>query len=85
MFRIGCPHEFIIRCIHQIPDFFNLAGHLINKLLRLYPGSFGFVLDLLSVFIRSSLKEYVISQHSLIAGNAVGQHDFIGIADVRLA
>ena len=85
MIRIGCPHKFIVGRIHQIPDFLDLPCDLIDKLLRRYACGFGFVFDLLTVFIGSGLEENIVSQHSLIPGNAVGQNNFIGIADVRLA
>ena len=77
--------ELVIGSIHQIPDFFNLSRHLVNKLFGRNAGLGGFLLDLLTMFIGSGLEADIVALFPAEAGNAVCQHDFISIPDMGLA
>ena len=77
--------EFIIGSIHQIPDPLDLACRIIHKLLGCHACGLCLQLDLLAVLVGSCLEKYVIALLSLESGNAVCQHNLVGIANVRLA
>ena len=81
MLGIGGTDELIIAGIHQIPDVLNFTGYLIYVLLGGYAALFCIDLNLLTVFIGTGHKEYIIALQTAITGNGVCQDDFIGIAD----
>ena len=64
-------NEFVIRCIHQIPDFFDLTGYIIYKLFRCNTGFACFDLNLLTVFVCTCLETDIIALHSLKTCNTV--------------
>ena len=84
MVIIRCPYKVIIGGVHQIPQVFNGACYLINKLLRSNPCFLCLQFNLLSMLIRSRLEEHVIAVFPFKSGNAVCQHNLIAVADVRL-
>ena len=77
--------KFIIGSVHQIPDSLNLAGHIVHEFLRSNACFLGLQLNLLAVFVRTGLKEYVVALESAETGNGVRQYNLIGVADVGLA
>ena len=80
---IRCPDKFIIRSVHQIPDLFHLTGNIVHISLRRNSRLFCFQFNLLSVLIRSSLKEHIISLASLISCNCISQYNLIGVSNMR--
>ena len=85
MIIIRGADKFIIGSVHQIPDPLDLPGCGVHKLLRRHTGILRLQFNLLTVFIGSGLKEYIVPLGSLKAGDTVRQHDLIGVADVGLA
>ena len=77
--------KFVVGSIHQIPNPLNLRCGLVHKLLGRYASSLGLLLDFLAVLIGSGLEKYIPALGSLIAGNGIRQHDFIGVSNVGLA
>lgn len=69
--------------VHQIPDGLNLTGNLVNVLLRRDAGCLGLLLNLLTMLVRAGLEVNVVTGHALVACDSVGQHDLVGVADVR--
>ena len=82
--RVGGADELVIGGVHQIPDGLNLTGNLVNVLLRRDAGCLGLLLNLLTMLVRAGLEINVVTGHALVACDSVGQHDFVGVADVRL-
>ena len=81
---VGGAHELVIGGVHQVPDALDLARDLIDVLLRGDARGLGLVLDLLAVLVRAGLEVHVIAGQALVARDRVGEHDLIGVADVRL-
>ena len=83
--RVRGADKLVVGGVHQIPDPFDLLSGLVHKLLGRHARRLGLLLDLLAVLIRSGLEKHVAALGPLIAGDTVGQHDLVGIADVGLA
>ena len=83
--RVRGTDKAVIGGVHQVPDPLNLRCHAVHEFLRGNAGLLGLQLDLLSVLVGTGLEPHVKSLLSLVAGDGVGQHDLIGVADVRLA
>ena len=77
--------EFVIRCVHQIPDSLDLTVYVINEFLRCNTCFFCFQLNLLAMLVSSGLEKYVVALLSFITRNGVCQNRLVGIANVRLA
>ena len=84
MHRVGGADELVIGGVHQIPDGLNLTGNLVNVLLRRDAGCLGLLLNLLTMLVRAGLEVNVVTGHAFVACDSVGQHDLVGVADVRL-
>ena len=82
--RVGGADELVVGGVHQVPDCLDFARDLVNVLLRRDAGSLCLLLDLLAVLIGAGLEIDIVAGHALIARDRVGQHDFVGVADVRL-
>ena len=85
MLGVGGAHKPIIGRIHHIPYALDFVGNSVHELLGSYLRRRGFELDFLAVLVRTRLKIHVVALHTLRARNEVGKHNFIGVADVRLA
>ena len=83
MIFICCTNEFVIRCIHQIPDSFDFCWYIIYEFLWCDSSLLGFELDLLSVLICSCLEEYIISLASLVTCDCICKHDLVCVSDMR--
>ena len=83
MIFICCTDKFIIRSVHQIPDPFDLTGHVIYEFLRCNACFFCLQLDLLAMLICSCLKIYVISLLSLKTCDGICKNNLISISDMR--
>ena len=81
---IRCADKFVIGGVHQIPDCLDLSCHLVYELLWRNAFCFRFQLDFLTVLVRTGLEPYIVALSPLITGNAVRQHNLVGIADMRL-
>ena len=77
--------EFVIGCVHQIPDILDLAGYIVNEFLRCHSGFFCFQLNFLAVLVSSGLEKYVIALLSFVTCDGICQNSLIGVADVGLA
>ena len=84
MIFIGGTDKFVIRNIQHIAHAPDYPRHIIHKFFGSHAGFLCFQFNLLSMLICPGLKENVIAFLSLKPGNAVRQHDFIVVADVRL-
>ena len=82
--RVGGADELIVSGVHQIPDRLDLARDLVDMLLRRDAGSLCLLLNLLAVLVGAGLEVDIVAGHALVARDRVGQHDLIGVADVRL-
>ena len=84
MIIVRCTDEFVVRSVHQIPDTLDLSRCLIHEFLRCGEILKCFNLDLLTMFVSSCLETYVVSDVSLVSGNAVCKYNLIRIAYMRL-
>ena len=84
MHRVGRAHELIISGVHQIPDALDLSRDVIHMLLRGDACGLGLLLNLLAMLVRAGLEINVIAGQALVTRDRVGQHDLIGVADMRL-
>ena len=82
---VGGADKAVIGGVHNIPDAFDFAGHVVHILLGGDAGGFGLFLDLLAVLVGAGLKIHVVAAQALEAADGVGQDDLIGVSDVRLA
>ena len=85
MVSVRRPDELIIGGVHEVPDRLDLTSGLIDKFLRRLAGRFGLLLDLLAVLIGTGLEADIIALESLISRDRIGEYDFVGVADMRLA
>ena len=75
----------VIGGIHQIPDTPDLTRYLIHKIFGRYSHFLSFLLNLLPMLIRPGLEINIISFLPFEPGNAVSQHNLVGIANVGFA
>ena len=75
--------EFVIGCVHQIPDSLDLTGYVVYEFLWCDSCFFCFELDLLTMLVSSCLEKYIVSFLSLVTCDRICQYDLIGIADMR--
>ena len=85
MIIIGCTDKFVIRCVHQIPDPFDLTGYIVHKLFWRNARFLRFQFDLLSMFVCSRLEKHIISLTSFISRDRVRKYDLISVSDMRFA
>ena len=85
MISVRRTNEFIIRCIHQVPDPFDLSRYVVHEFLRSDSRLIRFQFNLLTVLICTCLEEHVISLASLVTRNSVRKDNLIRVSDVRLA
>ena len=83
MVFICCTDKFIIGCVHQIPDTFDLTGNVIYEFLRCNTSFLGLQLDLLAMLISTCLEIYVISLLSLKTCDGICKNNLISISDMR--
>ena len=83
MVFICCTDEFIIGCVHQIPDAFDLTGNVIYEFLWCNTSFLSLQLDLLAMLISTCLKIYVITLLSFKTCDRIRKNDLIGISDMR--
>ena len=77
--------KFVVGGVHQVPDPLDFTRHLVYVLFRRHARRGRLVLDLLTVFVRSRLKKYVVALFALEPRDCVRQYRFVRIADMRLA
>lgn len=75
--------EFVIGCVHQIPDSLDLTGYIVYEFLWCDSCFFCFELDLLTMLVSSCLEKYIVSFLPLVTCDRVCQYDLIGVADMR--
>ena len=81
--RVCRTDKLIIRCVHQVPDPFDLGSRFIDVFLWRHSGFRCFIFNFLPVFIGSCLEKHVIALHSAETGYAVRQDDLVRVADMR--
>ena len=84
MIFICCTDEFVIGCVHQIPDTFDLAGNVIYEFLRCDACFLSLQLDLLAMLVSSCLKIHIITLLTSESCNTIGKNYLISISDMRL-
>lgn len=82
---VRCADEVVVAASEHIPNFFDFTGDAVHVFLRRNAGFFRQRLDLLAVFVGPGAEKDVVALCALITGDRVGEHDLIGVADVRLA
>lgn len=85
MVIICCTDKFVIRSIHQIPDFLDFSGNIVYKFFWCYSRLFCFELDLLTMLISSCLEKYIVSLTSLVSCDRVSQNNLISVSNMRFA
>ena len=85
MIFVRCADELIIRSIHEVPNPADFPCRLVNVGFRGDAGFICFILNLLTMLIRTGLEEDIVSFLTLKAGDSIGQNDLIRISDMRLA
>ena len=71
--------------MHHIPDTTDLSGYIVDKFFRRDARFLGLQFDLLSMLIRSCLKEHIETLLPFESGDTVRQNRLICISDVRLS
>ena len=85
MIFVCCTDKFVIRSIHQIPDFLDFSGNIVYKFFWCYSRLFCFELDLLTMLISSCLEKYIVSLTSLVSCDRVSQNNLISVSNMRFA
>ena len=83
MVVISCADKLIIRDIQQFPEFFYFFCHSIHIFLRSYGRFFCFLLNLLTVLIKSSQIKNVMIHHTLIASQDITSNGCIGRSNME--
>ena len=78
----GGADKLTVAGVHQIPNLPKLSRDAVGVFLRSLPSGGGFILDLLTVFIRTGQVVHIISLESAVSGDGVGDHCFIGVPEV---
>ena len=87
MVVVGGADEAVIGDVHQLPQVEDtaLARHdLVDKLLGRHAGLPGLGLDLLAMLVGAGQEQDVVAPQPLVAGDGVGGHGTVGVADVEL-
>ena len=84
---VGGADEPVVGDVHQLPQIQHapLALHdAVHEGLRRHAGLLRLRLDLLAVLVGAGEEHHVIALQALIAGDGVGGHGAVGVADVQL-
>ena len=82
---VGRSDEVVVTRIHLVPDAANLAGHLVDVLLRRHSGVFGVVFDFLTVLICSGAEKDVKTARSFVSRDSVCHNYLVSVAKMRLS
>ena len=85
MVIVRCADEVVVAAAQHIPNFLDFAGDAVHVFLRRDAGFPRQRLDFLAVLVGSGAEKDVVALRALITGDCVGEHDLIGVADMRLA
>ena len=85
MVLVGGADEVVVGDVHQVKLLPDDGGHLVHKLLGGDAFGRGLQLVLLAVLVGAGLEEHIVALFALKAGNGVRQHNFVHVANVRLA
>ena len=83
--RICSTDEAVVRGVAKVPKPLNLCGYTIYKFLRCLSCFYCSRLYLLSVFICSCLKPYIIALFTLKSGYCICKNNLVGIANMWLS
>ena len=84
---VGGTDKPVVGDVHQLPQVEDapLALHdVIHELLGGHAGFFGLRFDLLAVLVGAGEEHHVIALQALVAGDGVGGHSAVAVADVQL-
>ena len=87
MVIVGGADEAVVGDVHQLPQVLDALGTLhdaVHEFLGGDAGLGGLVLDLLAVLVGAGEEHDVIALQALVAGQGVGGHGAVGMADVEL-
>ncbi len=85
MVWISSSDEFVVRCVHEIPDVLNLAGNLVHVLFWSLHVLECLVLNLLAMLVCSGLETNVVACEALVSCDAICKYNFVSVAYMRLA
>ena len=84
---VGGADKAVVGDVHQLPQVEDapLALHdVIHELLGGHTGFFGLRFDLLAVLVGAGEEHHVIALQALVAGDGIGGHGAVAVADVQL-
>jgi len=81
--RGGGGGPAVVADVEFLPQRDELCGEVIDKLLRGDALLFGRLLDFLAVLIDAGEVENVLPFQPVVAGEDIGEHFLVGVADVR--
>ena len=84
---VGGADEPIVGDVHQLPQVLDPLGPLhdvVHEGLGGDPGALGLVLDLLAVLVGAGEEHNLLALEPVVAGDGVGGHGTVGVADVEL-
>ena len=87
MVIVGGADEAVVGDVHQLPEILHatFAGNdFVHELLGGDAGGLGLLLDLLAVLVGAGEEHHVIALQPLVAGDHVGGHGAVGVADVQI-
>ncbi|MEI3001160.1 MAG: hypothetical protein V8T86_09730 [Victivallis sp.] len=74
----------VVRDAEPFPERLEAQHHFIAVRLRVEMTRRGGLFDLLAVLVGTGQKEGFVAERTVVAGEHVGQHGRVGVADVRL-
>ena len=84
---VGGADEPVVGDVHQLPQITDAARAVhdaVHEGLGGHAGFLGFGLDLLAVLVGAGQEHHVVALQTLIAGDGVGGHGAVAVADVEL-
>jgi len=81
--RLGRADEVVVRDVQTTKKILVLRGDAVGEYMRREPGLLGSALHLLAVLVGSGQEEHIVTRKPARAGDRVGDHRRVRVAQVR--
>ena len=80
--RVGGADVMVVADVQVVPGPAETAADLVHEFLDRQAGGGGGLHDLVAVLVGAGLEAYLLAQEAMEAGQGVGHHGGVGVADV---